>query len=89
MNRIVFWKEWFCTKKIPNGYELLPLQFPTVLHLCGAWDFTEPFVKRQQADKKIPNSVMLRTSYYTDEIEVDEVQWRVGWNQRPKLVSGI
>ena len=47
--------------------------------------FRQTAENEAKAKEQFPNSVMLRTSYYTDELEVDEVSaWRVGWNQRPK-----
>ena len=91
MNRELYFLEGTVLyEKFPNGYELPSSAIShEVLHLYGAWDFYKTFRQTAEneakAKKQFPNSVMLRTSYYIDELEVDEVSaWRVGWNQRPK-----
>ncbi len=60
-----------------------------ILHTYGAWDLYTNYAQtkdREEKAKKIyPNSVMLRTSYVHDELEVDELTaWLVGWNKTPK-----
>ena len=91
MNRELYFLEGTVLyEEFPNGYELPASAIShEVLHLYGAWDFYKTFRQTAEneakAKKKFPNSVMLRTSYYIDELEVDEVSaWRVGWNQQPK-----
>ena len=77
-------------EQFPNGYELPASAIAhEVLHLYGAWDLYQTFQQsaenEKRARKKFPDSIMLRTSYYIDELEVDELSaWRVGWNQQPK-----
>ena len=77
-------------EEFPNGYELPASAIShEILHLYGAWDFYKTFRQTAEneakAKKQFPNSIMLRTSYYIDELEVDEVSaWRVGWHHNPK-----
>ncbi|WP_411823645.1 hypothetical protein [Leptospira sp. 'Mane'] len=60
-----------------------------ILHLYGAWDlyktYAQPKSREDKAKKIYPNSIMLRTSYDFDELEVDELTaWLIGWNKSPK-----
>ncbi|MAA79772.1 MAG: hypothetical protein CL916_10980 [Deltaproteobacteria bacterium] len=55
-----------------------------MLHLFGAWDLYRSFqttkAQEDQARKRYPNSIMLRTSYNIDELNIDPVTaWRIGW----------
>ncbi len=59
------------------------------LHTYSAWDLYETFEQtkknEERAKRKYPNSIMLRTSYTHDELEVDEVTaWLIGWNKKPR-----
>jgi len=60
-----------------------------VMHLYGAWDLYKTFSQTQDREDKarqlFPNSIMLRTSYDADELEVDALTaWLIGWNKEPK-----
>ena len=60
-----------------------------LLHIFGAWDMYETFQITQDqmnaAQKKYPNSIMLRTSYYPYELTMDPVTcWRIGWCNKPQ-----
>lgn len=55
-----------------------------MLHLAGAWDYYQTFMttaeQEAQARKDFPNSIMLRTSYSIEELEIDPITaWRIGW----------
>jgi hypothetical protein len=60
-----------------------------ILHLFGAWDLYKTFQQTQdredKARKQFPDSIMLRTSYNINELDIDEVTaWRIGWNPNPQ-----
>ena len=60
-----------------------------ILHLYGAWDLYKTFQQTQDREEKarqmFANSVMLRTSYDINELNIDEVSaWLIGWNNSPK-----
>ncbi|CAH0994929.1 hypothetical protein EMA8858_01044 [Emticicia aquatica] len=77
-------------EKYLDGQELVPSSIAhEILHIYGAWDLYKTFAQTQErenrARKLFPNSVMLRTSYDSNELEVDEVTaWLIGWNDTPK-----
>ena len=60
-----------------------------ILHLYGAWDLYKTFSQTQDREDKarelFPNSIMLRTSYNFDELEIDSLTaWLIGWNTVPE-----
>ena len=61
-----------------------------MLHLFGAWDLYQSFqtskIQEEQARKQFPNSIMLRTTYNIDELNIDPVTaWRIGWLEKEPL----
>lgn len=59
------------------------------LHLYGAWDMYKTYAQTQEKEDKarklFPNSIMLRTSYNFQELNVDELTaWLIGWNSNQK-----
>jgi hypothetical protein len=60
-----------------------------ILHLYGAWDFYKTFIQTEENERRarvlFPDSIMLRTSYDIDELDIDEITaWLIGWNNDPK-----
>jgi len=60
-----------------------------IIHLYGGWDLYKTFDQSQdredKARKEFPNSIMLRTSYDINELDIDEINaWLIGWNSNPK-----
>lgn len=56
-----------------------------MLHLFGAHDYYKTFQtteeQEMEAQKKYPNSIMLRTSYDIYELNIDPItKWRIGWS---------
>ena len=54
------------------------------LHLFGAWDYYKSFqttiAQQDRAKALYPNSIMLRTSYDIQELNIDPITaWRIGW----------
>jgi len=77
-------------EKYNNGSKLASSSIAhEMLHLYGAWDlyktFSQSAENEKKAKQKFPNSVMLRTSYNIEELEIDELTaWLIGWNTKPK-----
>ena len=77
-------------EKYWNDYELASSSIVhEILHLYGAWDLYKTFQQSQEnenrARKFFPDSIMLRTSFNIDELNIDEVTaWLIGWNNAPK-----
>ena len=77
-------------EKYNDGKELASSSIAhEILHLYGAWDFYKAFnqteANEERAKKLYPNSIMLRTSYNIDELNVDEITaWLIGWNNNPE-----
>jgi hypothetical protein len=60
-----------------------------ILHLYGAWDLYKTYAQSEsnelKAKRLFPNSIMLRTSYNINELDIDSLSaWLVGWNKYPK-----
>lgn len=60
-----------------------------ILHLHGACDLYQTFeqtkANEEKARKLFPNSIMLRTSYDINELNVDSLTaWLIGWNDQPE-----
>ena len=77
-------------EKYWNGVDLVSSSIVhEILHVYGAWDLYKTFEQTKDREEKarqlFANSVMLRTSFDINELEVDEVSsWLVGWNKSPK-----
>ena len=77
-------------EKYWNNQEIAPSSIAhEILHLYGAWDLYKTFQQTQdnedKARKLFPDSIMLRTSYDINDLNVDEVTaWLIGWNNAPK-----
>lgn len=59
------------------------------LHVYAAWDLYQTFSQsasnEQRAKELFPNSVMLRTAYDINELEIDPLTaWLIGWNKYPE-----
>lgn len=60
-----------------------------IMHLYGAWDLYKTYAQSESIELKakrlFPNSIMLRTSYNINELNIDSLNaWLVGWNKHPK-----
>jgi hypothetical protein len=60
-----------------------------ILHLYGAWDLYKTFNQTEGNEERaralFPNSIMLRTSYNINELNIDNLTaWLIGWNNNPK-----
>ncbi|CAN5678310.1 hypothetical protein BH10BAC3_BH10BAC3_02540 [soil metagenome] len=77
-------------EKYWNNYKLAPASIAhEILHLYAAWDFYKTFQQSEEHQNKamqlFPNSIMLRTAFNIDELNVDEVTaLLVGWSNSPK-----
>ena len=77
-------------EKYNNGGDLAASSIAhEILHLYGAWDlyktFSQSAENEKRARERFPNSIMLRTSYKINELEIDELSaWLIGWNKSSK-----